>query len=54
VISYFKKSNLAESVAKYKFYKEYVEFLGYILSKDNISISDEKVELIQDWKSPTI
>jgi hypothetical protein len=41
-------------VDKYEFHKESDKFLGYIISKNSIFISDKKVESIQDWKSPAM
>jgi hypothetical protein len=45
--------NLAASIDKCEFHKDTVEFLGYIISKNGIAMSEEKVETIREWKSPS-
>jgi hypothetical protein len=44
--------NHAISIKKCRFHKDFVEFLGYIISKDNIAMSEDKVEAIRSWESP--
>jgi hypothetical protein len=44
--------NLVVSIDKCKFHKDIVEFLGYIIFRDDISISEEKIEAIRSWESP--
>jgi hypothetical protein len=44
--------NLAASIQQCEFHKDSVEFLGYIISKDGITITEDKVEAIRYWESP--
>ena len=37
---------------KYKFHSESVEYLRYILSFSGLTMSDNKVKIIQDWPEP--
>ena len=37
---------------KYKFHSESVEYLGYILSLSGLTMSDDKIKIIQDWLEP--
>ena len=38
--------------AKCKFYKESVEYLGFILSTDGLHMAQDKVQMILDWPEP--
>ena len=46
------KAGLYTKVEKCKFYSKSVEYLGYILSLSGLTMSDEKVKIIQDWLEP--
>ena len=46
------KAGLYAKVEKYEFYSELVKYLGYILSSSGLTISDDKVKIIQDWLKP--
>ena len=37
---------------KYKFHSKLVEYLEYIISPSSLTISDDKVKIIQDWPKP--
>jgi hypothetical protein len=52
VISRLHVSNLAASIDKCEFYIDRFECLGYIISRDGISMSEEKVEAIRSWEYP--
>ena len=52
VLKYFYKANIYTKVEKCKFYFELVEYLEYILSSSGLSISDNKVKIIQDQMKP--
>jgi hypothetical protein len=43
VLRHLDQWNLATSINTYIFYKEQVELLGYIISKDRIAISEETI-----------
>ena len=46
------KAGLYTKVEKCKFYSEPVKYLGYILSPSDLTMSDNKVKIIQDWPEP--
>jgi hypothetical protein len=52
VLSRLPTWNLAASIDKYEFHIDTVKFLGYIISRDSIAISEKKVEAIRSWESP--
>ena len=49
VLKYLCKASLYIKVEKYKFHSESVEYLEYILSPSGLTMSDDKVKIIQDW-----
>ena len=46
------KAGLYAKAEKCKFHPESVEYLGYILSLSGLTMSDDKVKIIQDWPEP--
>jgi len=52
VLKHLRKAGLYAKAEKYKFYSESVEYLGYILSPSGLTMSDNKVKIIQDWLEP--
>jgi hypothetical protein len=52
VLKRLRDNRLAVSVEKCEWAKEEVEFLGYIIGREGIKMSQEKVEGILEWKSP--
>ena len=46
------KAGLYAKAKKYKFHSESVEYLGYILSPSSLTMSDDKIKIIQDWLEP--
>ena len=46
------KTGLYAKAEKYEFHSESVEYLGYILSPSGLTMSDNKVKIIQDWLEP--
>ena len=46
------KAGLYVKAEKCKFYSESVEYLGYILSPSGLTMSNNKVKIIQDWLEP--
>ena len=52
VLKYFCKTGLCAKIEKYKFYSELVKYLGYILSPPGLTMSNDKVKIIQDWSKP--
>jgi len=52
VLKHLHKAGLYAKAEKYEFYSESVEYLGYILSPSGLTMSDDKVNIIQDWLEP--
>ena len=52
VFKYFCKAGLYVKAEKYEFHSELVEYLRYILSPSGLTMSDNKVKIIQDWLEP--
>ena len=50
VLKYLRKAGLYAKVEKCKFHSESVEYLGYILSPSGLTMSNDKVNIIQDWQ----
>ena len=46
------KTSLYAKAEKCKFHSELVKYLGYILSPSGLTMSDDKVKIIQDWQKP--
>jgi len=52
VLKHLCKTGLYAKAEKCKFHSESVEYLGYILSPSGLTMSDNKVKIIQDWLEP--
>ena len=52
VLKHLCKAGLYAKAEKYKFHSESVEYLGYIFSPSGLTMSDNKVKIIQDWLEP--
>ena len=52
VLKHLCKAGLYAKAEKCKFHSESVEYLGYILSPSGLTMSDDKVKIIQDWPEP--
>jgi len=52
VLKRLHKAGLYAKVEKYEFHSKLVEYLGYILSPSGLTMSDNKVKIIQDWLEP--
>ena len=52
VLKCLRKASLYAKAEKCKFHSESVEYLGYILSSSGLTMSDDKVKIIQDWPEP--
>ena len=46
------KAGLYAKAEKYEFHSESVEYLGYIFSPSGLTMSDNKIKIIQDWPEP--
>jgi len=49
VLKHLYKASLYAKVKKCKFHSKSVEYLGYILSPSGLTMSDDKIKIIQDW-----
>jgi len=49
VLKYLHKAGFYAKAEKCKFHSELVEYLGYIFSSSGLTMSDNKVKIIQDW-----
>ena len=52
VLKHLCKADLYAKVEKCKFHSESVEYLGYIFSSSGLTMSNNKVKIIQDWPEP--
>jgi len=52
VLKCLHKTGLYAKAEKCKFYSKSVEYLEYILSLSSLTMSDDKVKIIQDWLKP--
>jgi len=46
------KTGLYAKAEKCEFHSESVEYLGYILSSSDLTMSNDKIKIIQDWPEP--
>ena len=52
VLKYLYKAGLYTKAEKDKFHSKSVEYLGYIISPSSLTMSNDKVKIIQDWPKP--
>ena len=52
VLKYLYKTSLYAKAEKCEFHCKSVEYLGYILSPSGLTMSNNKVKIIQDWLEP--
>ena len=52
VLKHFHKTGLYVKVEKCEFHSKLIEYLGYILSPSGLTMSDDKIKIIQDWPEP--
>jgi len=52
VLHGLKANKLYISLEKFFFHQEWVEFLGYVLSPEDLQINNKKIKVIQDWLIP--
>ena len=52
VLKHLYKTGLYTKAEKCKFHFKLVEYLGYILSSFSLTMSNDKVKIIQDWPKP--
>jgi len=52
VLKCLRKAGLYAKAEKCKFHSKLVEYLGYILSLSGLTMSNNKIKIIQDWPEP--
>ena len=52
VLKHLCKASLYAKAEKYKFYSKLVEYLRYIPCSFGLTMSDDKVKIIQNWLKP--
>ena len=52
VLKYLHKASLYAKAEKCGFHSKSVEYLGYIISPSGLTMSNNKVKIIQDWPEP--
>ena len=52
VLKRLRKAGLYAKAEKCEFHSELVEYLEFILSLSGLTMSDDKVKIIQDWPEP--
>ena len=53
VLQKLRENNLFLKPSKSEFFKEKIEFLGMVVSKDGIQTSMDKVKVLLEWAPPT-
>ena len=48
VLKCLRKADLQLKPKKYKWYKEEVEFLGFIIGRNRVKISNKKIQVVKD------
>ena len=54
VLQKLSEYQLLIQLEKCKFYKDLVEFLGFVISRNSIAIDLEKTKAIKEWPTPII
>ena len=54
VLDILRKHRLYANLKKYRFYKDEVCFLGYIVLAQGIQIEDERIEEVSNWPEPKL
>jgi len=52
VLKHLCKAGLYAKAEKCEFHSKSVEYLGYVLSPSSLTMSNDKVKIIQDWLEP--
>lgn len=53
VMDVLRKNQLVAKRSKCEFFKDKLQFLGYVISKDGIHTDPEKISKVRDWPTPT-
>ena len=52
VLKHLCKAGFYAKAEKCKFHSKSVEYLGYVLSSSGLTMSNDKIKIIQDWPEP--
>ena len=47
-----REHQLYEKLSKCDFYRDRIQYLGHVISKEGISVDPEKIEAIMNWPTP--
>ena len=53
VLECLAKADLRLKLEKCEWHKEEVEFLGYVVGRYGVKMSDKKIQVVKDWPTPT-
>ena len=54
VLDCIAKADLRLKPEKCEWHKEEVEFLGYVVGRYGVKMSDKKIQVVKDWLTPTL
>ena len=52
VLEILRKNGLFVNLKKCRFHKDEVQFLGYVVSSQDIRMEDERIEVVKNWPEP--
>ena len=52
VLDLLKKNGLFANLKKYRFHKDKVRFLGYVVSSQGIRMENERIKAVKNWPEP--
>ena len=52
VLDLLRKNGLFANLKKFRFHKDEVRFLGYVVSNHGIQIEDERIKAVKNWPEP--
>jgi ribonuclease HI len=53
VLECLRKADLRLKLEKCEWHKEEVEFLGFVVGRNGVKMSDKKIQVVKDWPKPT-
>ena len=52
MLDFLRKNGLFANLKKYRFHKDEVQFLGYVVLSQSIQMEDERIKTIRNWSEP--
>ena len=52
VLDFLRKNGLFANLKKCWFYKDEVQFVGYVVSSHDIRMEDERIKVVRNWPEP--